>query len=195
MAKLLSTPRLTSIHKLTVASSLSKSSSSSSAIHSSPTVFPISLHSNSLFFSLYTTPLLTLRSIDNPSHIHRNFSVSAFDTKNEDVSPSSKGDTKDEDVSSTKDEPVAEIKADDIAKEDQYPTGEFEFEEYGVWKSLVVKFRMLFTLPWERVRKGSVLTMKLRNEVSTESYLIFKYRSKILVIMLAMSNSCEFLCV
>ncbi|TMW99818.1 hypothetical protein EJD97_001916 [Solanum chilense] len=168
MAKLLSTPRLTSIHKLTVASSLSKSSSSSSPIHSSPTVSPISLHSNSLFFSLYTTPLLTLRSIDNPSHIHRNFSVLAFDTKNEDVSPSSKDDTKDEDVSSTKDEPVAEINADDIAKEDQYPTGEFEFEEYGVWKSLVVKFRMLFALPWERVRKGSVLTMKLRNEISDQ---------------------------
>ncbi|KAK4735459.1 hypothetical protein R3W88_009720 [Solanum pinnatisectum] len=162
MAKLLSTPRLTSIRLRTVTSTLSKSSSS--PIHSSPTVFPISLHSNPLFFSLYTTPLLTLRSVDNPSNNHRNFSVSAFDTKNDDVSSSSKDETKDE--------PVAEINGDDTAKsstkDDQYPTGEFEFEEYGAWKSLVVKFRMLFAFPWERVRKGSVLTMKLRGQISDQ---------------------------
>lgn len=162
MAKLLSTPRLTSIRLRTVTSTLSKSSSS--PIHSSPTVSPISLHSNPLFFSLYTTPLLTLRSVDNPSNNHRNFSVSAFDTKNDDISSSSKDDTKDE--------PVAEINGDDTAKsstkDDQYPTGEFEFEEYGAWKSLVVKFRMLFAFPWERVRKGSVLTMKLRGQISDQ---------------------------
>ncbi|KAJ8553755.1 hypothetical protein K7X08_024433 [Anisodus acutangulus] len=139
MAKLLSTPRLLSIHFRTVTSTLSKPSSH------------ISLH----LFPLYTTPLLTLRSIDNPSNIHRNFSVSAFDTKNDDVSSSS-----------------AEINGDDnaksSAKEDQYPSGEFEFEEYGAWKSLVVKFRMLFAFPWERVRKGSVLTMKLRGQISDQ---------------------------
>ncbi|XP_006345083.1 serine protease SPPA, chloroplastic isoform X2 [Solanum tuberosum] len=162
MAKLLSTPRLTSIRLRTVTSTLSKSSSS--PINSSPTVSPISLHSNPLFFSLYTTPLLTLRSVDNPSNNHRNFSVSAFDTKNDDISSSSKDETKDE--------PVAEINGDDTAKsstkDDQYPTGEFEFEEYGAWKSLVVKFRMLFAFPWERVRKGSVLTMKLRGQISDQ---------------------------
>ncbi|KAK6795334.1 hypothetical protein RDI58_008787 [Solanum bulbocastanum] len=162
MAKLLSTPRLTSIRLRTVTSTLSKSSSS--PIHSSPTVSPISLHSNPLLFSLYTTPLFTFRSVDNPSNNHRNFSVSAFDTKNDDVSSSSKDETKDK--------PVAEINGDDTAKsstkDDQYPTGEFEFEEYGVWKSLVVKFRMLFAFPWERVRKGSVLTMKLRGQISDQ---------------------------
>lgn len=165
MAKLLSTPRLTSIHLRTVTSTLSKHSSSSSPIHPSPTVSPISLHSNPLFFSLYTSPLLTLRSVDNPCNTHRNFSVSAFDTNNDNVSSSSKDETKDE--------PVAEINGDDTAKsstkDDHYPTGEFEFEEYGTWKSFVVKFRMLFAFPWERVRKGSVLTMKLRGQVSSNS--------------------------
>ncbi|XP_059303780.1 serine protease SPPA, chloroplastic isoform X2 [Lycium ferocissimum] len=152
MAKFLSTPRLTSIHFRTVTSTLSKppSSSSSYPIH---TLSPISLHSNSFFFSLYTTP--------NPcKNIHRNFSVSAFDTKNDDVS------------SSSKDEAGPEINGDDVAKsstkEDQYPSGEFEFEGYGAWKSLVVKFRMLFAFPWERVRKGSVLTMKLRGQISDQ---------------------------
>lgn len=47
---------------------------------------------------------------------------------------------------------------------DKYPSGEFQFREYGVWKSFVVKCRMLFAFPWERVRKGSVLTMKLRGQ-------------------------------
>ncbi|XP_060204887.1 serine protease SPPA, chloroplastic isoform X2 [Lycium barbarum] len=157
MAKFLSTPRLTSIHFRTVTSTLSKppSSSSSYPIH---TLSPISLHSNSFFFPLYTTP--------NPcKNIHRNFSVSAFDTKNEDVSSSSSS-------SSSKDEAGPEINGDDVAKsstkEDQYPSGEFEFQEYGAWKSLVVKFRMLFAFPWERVRKGSVLTMKLRGQISDQ---------------------------
>lgn len=68
----------------------------------------------------------------------------------------------------TKDEPVAEINGDDTAKDDQYPSGEFEFEEYGAWKILVAKFRMLFAFPWERVRKGSVLTMKLRGQISDQ---------------------------
>lgn len=164
MAKLFSTPRLTSIHLRTVTSALSKPPSSSSPLHVSPTVSPISLHSNPFFFSLYAAPLLTLRSVDNPSNIHRNFSVSAFDTRSDDVSSSSKDETQDE--------PVAEINGDDSAKsstkEDQYPTGEFEFEEYGAWKRLVVKFRMLFAFPWERIRKGSVLTMKLRGQISDQ---------------------------
>ncbi|CAN4088310.1 unnamed protein product [Withania somnifera] len=160
MAKVLSTPRLTSIHFRRVTYTLSKHSSSPSPF---PSCFPFSLHSNSLFSSsLYTTPLpfLTLRSIHNPSSIHRNFSVSAFDTKNDDV------------LSSSKDEPVAEINGEDSeetsTKEDQYPSGEFDFEEYGAWKSLIVKFRMLFAFPWERVRKGSVLTMKLRGQISDQ---------------------------
>ncbi|XP_070027611.1 serine protease SPPA, chloroplastic isoform X2 [Nicotiana sylvestris] len=156
MAKLLSTPRLTSIHLRTVTSTLSKPSSS--PIHTSPARSLISLH--------YTTRLLNLPSADNRCRIHRNFSVSAFDTKNDDVSSSSKD--------GTKEELGSEINGDDDSaksnstKEDQYPSGEFELEEYGAWKSLLVKFRMLFAFPWERVRKGSVLTMKLRGQISDQ---------------------------
>lgn len=47
----------------------------------------------------------------------------------------------------------------------EYPSGEFEYEEFGTWKKLVVKFKMLTALPWNRVREGSVLTMKLRGQV------------------------------
>ncbi|KAM3380878.1 serine protease SPPA, chloroplastic isoform X1 [Capsicum galapagoense] len=155
MAKLLSTPRLTSIHFRTVTSTLSNHSSP--PIHSSPTLPPFPLHSNTSSFALYAPPPPV-----NNLRIHRSFSVSAFDTKNDDVSSSSKDETKDEPN-------VAEINGDDSAtKEDQYPSGEFEFEEYGAWKSLIVKFKMLFAFPWERVRKGSVLTMKLRGQISDQ---------------------------
>ncbi|KAK1268512.1 hypothetical protein QJS04_geneDACA006755 [Acorus gramineus] len=49
-----------------------------------------------------------------------------------------------------------------------YPTGEFAMEEFGPWRTFVVKLRMLFALPWERVRKGSVLSMKLKGEISDQ---------------------------
>lgn len=48
----------------------------------------------------------------------------------------------------------------------EYPTGEFEMEEFDWWRLFVVKVRMLFALPWERVKKGSVLSMRLRGQVS-----------------------------
>jgi protease-4 len=41
----------------------------------------------------------------------------------------------------------------------------FEVEELGWGTQLAVKLRMLVAPPWKRVRKGSVLNMKLRGEV------------------------------
>lgn len=49
--------------------------------------------------------------------------------------------------------------------DDEYPSGEFVYREHDFWKNLVVKSRMLIAWPWQRVKKGSVLTMKLRGEV------------------------------
>lgn len=50
----------------------------------------------------------------------------------------------------------------------EYPSGEAVFKEFGGWKKLAVKLRMLTALPWERVPNGSVLTMKLRGEISDQ---------------------------
>ncbi|XP_066350404.1 serine protease SPPA, chloroplastic-like isoform X2 [Miscanthus floridulus] len=44
----------------------------------------------------------------------------------------------------------------------------FEVEELGWGTQLAVKLRMLVAPPWQRVRKGSVLNMKLRGEESSE---------------------------
>ncbi|KAH7688873.1 Peptidase S49 protease IV protein [Dioscorea alata] len=49
-----------------------------------------------------------------------------------------------------------------------YPMGEFEMQKFDWWKSFLVKLRLLFALPWERVKKGSVLTMNLRGQISDQ---------------------------
>lgn len=54
------------------------------------------------------------------------------------------------------------------SKHEEYPSGEFEFEKFSPWKNFTVKLRMLVAFPWERVRKGSVLTMKLRGQISDQ---------------------------
>ncbi|KAK7304214.1 hypothetical protein RJT34_15337 [Clitoria ternatea] len=51
---------------------------------------------------------------------------------------------------------------------EEYPSGEFEFEAITGWRSFLVKLKMLVAFPWERVRKGSVLTMKLRGQISDQ---------------------------
>ncbi|OIW15427.1 hypothetical protein TanjilG_12281 [Lupinus angustifolius] len=52
--------------------------------------------------------------------------------------------------------------------DEDYPSGEFEFEPITGWRNFLVKLKMLVALPWERVRKGSVLTMKLRGQISDQ---------------------------
>ncbi|KAI3673310.1 hypothetical protein L6452_39427 [Arctium lappa] len=52
--------------------------------------------------------------------------------------------------------------------DDEYPSGEFEFRKPGVWKSSVVKLRMMIAYPWQRVRKGSILNIKLRGKISDQ---------------------------
>ncbi|KAL4555935.1 hypothetical protein LXL04_038569 [Taraxacum kok-saghyz] len=46
-----------------------------------------------------------------------------------------------------------------------YPTGEFEFKKPGTWKTFVVNLCLLTAFPWQRVRKGSVLNIKLHDKI------------------------------
>ncbi|ESW10379.1 hypothetical protein PHAVU_009G204100 [Phaseolus vulgaris] len=52
--------------------------------------------------------------------------------------------------------------------DEDYPSGEFDFKPVTGWSSFLVKLKMLVAFPWERVRKGSVLTMKLRGQISDQ---------------------------
>ncbi|KAJ6874402.1 serine protease SPPA [Populus alba x Populus x berolinensis] len=82
----------------------------------------------------------------------RTFSVRAFDSD----------DSKTEQEEEKKD-------SFHVKKSDgDYPSGEFDFQEIGAWNRFLVKLKMLIAFPWERVRKGSVLTMKLRGQISDQ---------------------------
>lgn len=53
-------------------------------------------------------------------------------------------------------------------RDEDYPSGEFQFEEFSWWRKFTVKLKMLVAFPWERVRKGAVLNMKLRGQISDQ---------------------------
>ncbi|KAJ0049131.1 hypothetical protein Pint_16334 [Pistacia integerrima] len=109
---------------------------------------------------LSSSPLSTTQSNHHAlSQIHslrRSFSLRAFDD-----SPS---DAKTQQEQQLNEADKTKFKTTD----ENYPSGEFEFEEFGAWKSFNVKLRMLIAFPWERIRKGSVLTMKLRGQISDQ---------------------------
>ncbi|XP_031257305.1 serine protease SPPA, chloroplastic [Pistacia vera] len=109
---------------------------------------------------LSSSPLSTTQSNHHAlSQIHslrRSFSLRAFDD-----SPS--------DAKTQQEQQLNEVDKTKFKSTDEnYPSGEFEFEEFGAWKSFNVKLRMLIAFPWERIRKGSVLTMKLRGQISDQ---------------------------
>lgn len=151
MPKLLQTSQFTSNPLRTFSSVLSKPLQFH--MHLTPSLSP--LHRFSLYNSLSKS-----QSPHTSCQPRRNFSIRAFDAE-----------TKSDDVSSEKEEkPESRSEVDDNngslkgAAQD-YPSGEFEFESPGLWKSFLVKIRMLIALPWQRVRKGSVLNIKLRGQV------------------------------
>lgn len=146
MSKLLSNSHLNTLNLRTVSSILS---------------FPIQLTSHSFTRSFFQPRLCSIHQHHNNkilqihifsnSYHHRKLSVKAFDSSD-----------------------VAEIELQENEalvsgkEEEKYPSGEFVYKKITGWKSFLVKIRMLFALPWRRVKKGSVLSMKLRGEISEQ---------------------------
>ncbi|CAI9113400.1 OLC1v1013996C1 [Oldenlandia corymbosa var. corymbosa] len=60
----------------------------------------------------------------------------------------------------------SEKKKNDSDGDDKYPSGEFELRELGAWRKFNAKCKMFLAWPGERVKKGSVLTMKLGGKIS-----------------------------
>ncbi|ONI09000.1 hypothetical protein PRUPE_5G211500 [Prunus persica] len=119
-------------------------------------------------FSLSGLRLQCLRSSFSPPLSLRSLSARAFDS-----SSSSSSSTKEEELKQIDGEsgPQGKVNSESVntgTPDKDYPTGEFQFQKMSSWKSFVVKLRMLIALPWERVKKGSVLTMKLRGQVSDQ---------------------------
>ncbi|XP_061347679.1 serine protease SPPA, chloroplastic-like [Gastrolobium bilobum] len=91
------------------------------------------------------------------SRVHRrDLSLRAFDSSSSDPK------TEQQEEESSIDNQSVRISHED------YPSGEFEFEPITGWRNFLVKLKMLFAFPWERVGKGSVLTMKLRGQISDQ---------------------------
>ena len=51
-------------------------------------------------------------------------------------------------------------------RDSDYPSGEFQLQEFSWWRKLTIKLKMLTALPRERIPNATVLTMKIRGEVS-----------------------------
>ncbi|XP_017973739.1 PREDICTED: serine protease SPPA, chloroplastic isoform X2 [Theobroma cacao] len=142
--------------------------------HSTPRIHPRTLTSilsrplSVPSLSKCHSPISLFPSISSPAlhpHPHlqkQNFSFSySFSTRAFDDSSSS-AETQNE-----KEEKVGSQCGEKFETE-EYPSGEVEYEKMSGWRSFVVKFKMLIAFPWERVRKGSVLTMKLRGQISDQ---------------------------
>ncbi|KAL7153025.1 hypothetical protein ABFS83_04G137200 [Erythranthe nasuta] len=90
-----------------------------------------------------------------PRRLRPRFPSRAFDTESDQKLPD-------------EDEEIGGEEEAELIDDKKYPTGEFVYMEYDPWENLVVKFKMLFAFPWQRVKKGSVLTMKIRGEISDQ---------------------------
>lgn len=123
-------------------------------------------------FSLSGLRPQCLRSSFPPPLSLRSLSARAFDS-----SSSSSSETKEEELKQIDGEsgPQGKVNCESVntgTPDKDYPTGEFQFQKMSSWKSFVVKLRMLIALPWERVKKGSVLTIKLRGQVFFFTFLL-----------------------
>ena len=56
--------------------------------------------------------------------------------------------------------------SESCVRDSDYPSGEFQLQEFSWWRKLTVKLKMLTALPRERIPNATVLTMKIRGEVS-----------------------------
>ncbi|KAG5019976.1 hypothetical protein JHK87_015831 [Glycine soja] len=130
-----------------------------SSIHPSNTSSSASALQFQCRFSLLSRPHRHSPTF-TPFHRRRDLSLLAFGSD----SPS---DAKTEEQVKENEDGVDDPSGSVIEDED-YPSGEFDFEPITGWRSFLVKLKMLVAFPWERFRKGSVLTMKLRGQVSDQ---------------------------
>ncbi|CAL5362468.1 unnamed protein product [Camellia sinensis] len=104
-----------------------------------------------------------LQYLPNP-HRHRNLSIQAFVSSSE-----TKKDEKEKEFKSSTGFAKSEGENGSARSSDEeYPSGEFEFKEFGAWKKFTVKLRMLVAFPWEGIPNNTVFTMKLRGQISDQ---------------------------
>lgn len=126
-------------------------------------------------FSLSLRPNLPNSPPSSLREPSRKFLVRAFDSSSEETKKTEGEQEEEQEKDGNESGSEVRVSSERVRKsEEDYPSGEFQFEKPGAWKSFVVKLRMLVAFPWERVRKGSVLTMKLRGQVFFLHFLFEK---------------------
>ncbi|OVA12529.1 Peptidase S49 [Macleaya cordata] len=167
MSKLLSTSHLSSLHRRS-SSVLLLSSRSPILIQLTHSLTRPFFESHfSLHNSLSKPPrILHLSFSSNSTSPRRDLLIRAFESSSE--TTNQKVPNKDDKEAETETRVLLDENGSLKGNNDEYPSGEFEFKEITGWKNFVVKLRMLFAYPWERVRKGSVLSMKLRGQISDQ---------------------------
>ncbi|PON61657.1 ClpP/crotonase-like domain containing protein [Parasponia andersonii] len=155
------------IHRRALSTILSSASSSSSK----PLPVPFSLSRPSLSLRRHYHPLgLEIPPSSSLRQPSRNLSARAFDSSSETKSAADEKEQRlEKDDGSKGNGSEVRVNSEGVRSSDaEYPSGELQFEKPGAWKTFVVKLKMLVAFPWERVRKGSVLTMKLRGQISDQ---------------------------
>ncbi|KAL8478749.1 hypothetical protein ACS0TY_030579 [Phlomoides rotata] len=119
----------------------------------------------SSFSTHFSQPTLQAKKAHSFLHKTRRFprfSTRAFDTES-DEKLSAKTIEGEEEIVELVDDNGSSSRSDD-----EYPSGEFVYREYDLLGRFAVKLKMLVAWPWQRVKKGSVLTMNIRGEISDQ---------------------------
>eukprot|EP00252_Welwitschia_mirabilis_P014721 TRINITY_DN3254_c0_g1_i1.p1 TRINITY_DN3254_c0_g1~~TRINITY_DN3254_c0_g1_i1.p1 ORF type:complete len:707 (-),score=128.67 TRINITY_DN3254_c0_g1_i1:275-2395(-) len=98
------------------------------------------------------------------------FSFSAVEKKNVAIPSTKESELEDKTISVEKQEVCQN---DGVVKDEAFPSGEFDYKPLQGWSLFIVKLKMLFALPWERVKKGSILHMKLKGKISDQLQMRF----------------------
>eukprot|EP00249_Psilotum_nudum_P018445 c26807_g1_i2 orf=111-1544(+) len=79
-------------------------------------------------------------------------------------------------ISELKDQEQLQVSEDDWGSsegngavvQESFPSGELEYHKIEGWNRFVMQLKLLIALPWQRVKKGSVLKMKLSSKITEQ---------------------------
>eukprot|EP00250_Pteridium_aquilinum_P028242 c36833_g1_i1 orf=173-2296(-) len=124
----------------------------------------------SRIFWLQTTRGLKISGLVHPSYkqlagIKREYHTRASVDGKESIELSSSTVQEDETVSKDADRSGTQNGA---ASKEDFPSGDLEFRTIGGWDMFVMRLKLLFTVPWQRIKKGSVLKLKLSGKITEQ---------------------------
>ena len=129
------------------------------------------LHSRTLTSLLCNSTLTQTKSLSpSPSFPLQTFSFrSSFSSKTKNSKQQEQEQEEADKVGNeakNKKKKINNSSSESCVRDSDYPSGEFQLQEFSWWRKLTIKLKMLTALPRERIPNATVLTMKIRGEVS-----------------------------